>query len=263
MSRRASTARTVRERNAKREHSNMIFDKLFADSRRWGWARSLWMRIIPRLQRYSGIHVYRVLLRGLMRDRPEPDLDGITVRIARLDELLKAAEDPDLDMEPEFARAALQRGDVVFGAFYGDRLVTYAFRSISALPHAEDHDVWARGRRPYVLAYKGYTRPLWRGKRLHAAVARCSDAYFLERGYTAEVNFIELTNFSSVRQSRFMERKQIGYFGYISWFGHVIPFRSPVVKKMGIELFKPRPREGAESAADGYHLPATSKPSDE
>jgi hypothetical protein len=239
----------------------MIFDKLFADSRRWGWARSLGMRIVPRLQQYSGIHVYRVLLRGLMRDRPEPDLDGITVRVARFEELVKAAEDPELDMEPGFVRATLKRGDTIFGAFYGDRLVSYAFRSISGLPHVEEHDVWARGRRPYVLSYKGYTRPLWRGKRIHAAVARYSDAHFLERGYTAEVNFIELTNFSSFRQSRFLERQPVGYVGFIKWFGHVIPFRTPLVRKMGIELFRAQPQEEAPAGND--YLPAISKPSDD
>jgi hypothetical protein len=160
----------------------------------------------------------------------------MTLRIAQPGELLKAAEDPGLDIHPDFVRAALARGDMAFGAFEGDRLVGYTWRTFTAAPDLDG--LWARVNRPYQYSYKGFTRPSHRGKRIHVAITYFADAYLLERGYTAEVGFVGITNFSSLAVAKFLGRRRIGYAGYVKWFGRRIPFTTPAVKKVGARLFE-------------------------
>src|ERR1700687_5479165 len=84
----------------------MNLDSLRADAGRWGWTRSLLIRLMSRLQRHAGLHIYRVGVRPLVRHRPEPNLpSGITLRVVQPEELLNAAGDPELDMHPDFVRA--------------------------------------------------------------------------------------------------------------------------------------------------------------
>lgn len=212
-------------------------NSLQADVRRWGWLRSLFMRVMSGLRRYAGIHICRVGVRPLVRDAPAPVLPGgIHFRILRPEELLEATTDPELRMDRDFVRAALARGDMAFGAFEGDRLVGYSWRSFTAAPHFDG--LWAGIARPYFCGYKAFTRPSHRGRRIHVAVALYSDAFLLERGYTAEVGLVDIANFASLRTASVLGRRKIGYAGYVKLFGRCIPFRTSAVRKIGLELFE-------------------------
>jgi hypothetical protein len=213
------------------------FENLQADARRWGWKRSLFIRVISMLRRYAGLHIYRTNVRPLVAQSPEPCLpSGITVRSAAPEELLKAAGDPELDLGLDFVRDALFRGDMAFGAFEGDRLVGYTWRTFTAAPDRDG--LWARVRHPYQYSYKAYTRPSHRRKRIHVAITFLADAYLLGRGYSFEVGYVEISNFASIGVATFLGRRKIGYAGYVKWFGRRIPFRTPAVKRIGAELLE-------------------------
>jgi hypothetical protein len=158
------------------------------------------------------------------------------VRIVPPEELLRAADDPEIDLDLDFVRDALARGDMAFGAFEGDRLVGYTWRTFTAAPDRDG--LWARVSHPYQYSYKAFTRPSYRRKRIHVAITFFADAYLLGRGYTFEVGYMEITNFASISVADFLGRRRIGYAGYLKWFGHRIPFRTPAVKKIGAELFE-------------------------
>jgi hypothetical protein len=215
------------------------------DVRRWGWKRSLFLRIVSRLRTRLGLHLYRVGLRPLVRE--EQPLAGIAVRIAQPDELLKAASDPQLDMCPEFVRGALARGDFAIGAFEGDRLVGYAWRTFTAAP--DDDGLWVRVDRPCHYLYKGFTLPSHRGRHIQVAIPLFSDRFFLERGYTSEVGIVDIANFASLSNGKRLGRRKVGYAGYVKWLGHCIPFRTPAVKRIGFEFFKPRDGRAGENPA--------------
>ena len=191
------------------------------------------------LRRYAGLHIYRINVRPLVRQSAEPYLpSGITVRIVPPEELLKAAGDPDLDLGLDFVRDALVRGDMAFGAFERDRLVGYTWRTFTAAPDRDG--LWARVSHPYQYSYKAFTRPSYRRKRIHVAITFVADAYLLRRGYMFEVGYMEIDNFSSIGVADFLGRRRIGYAGYVKWFGRSIPFRTPAVKKIGVELLELR-----------------------
>ena len=215
----------------------MKFDSLRADIERWGWTRSLLIRVMSRLQRHTGLRIYRVNVSPLVKRSPWPALPrGITVRVVEPEELLKAADDPELDMQPDFVRGALARGDMAFGAFEGDRLVGYTWRTFTCAPHAEG--LWVRVDRPYQYSYQAFTRPSHRRRRIHVAITFFADTHLLKLGYAAEVGFVEISNFASLAVANFLGRRRIGYAGNMKWFGSCISFRTPAVKRIGVDLFE-------------------------
>jgi hypothetical protein len=224
----------------------MRLENLRADVKRWGWVRSLFIRVVSVLRMTTGLHIFRVGVRPLVRHPPEQNgPDGITLRLLQPDELLAAGSDPELDLLPDFVRGALARGDLAFGAFEGDLLVGYSWRTFTAAHHRDS--LWHRVERPYFCGFKAFTRESHRGRRIHAAVALFSDAYLLDRGYTAEVGFVDIENFASLGVARHLGRRRIGYAGYVKWFGRYITFRTPAVKAIGAELFE-RDRQVAATA---------------
>lgn len=212
------------------------FENLLADIHQWGWKRSALARVMSMLRRYACLRVYRVNARPLSAGRSrEPRLpDGIAVRIVAPDELFGAAGDPELDLDRDFVRDALARGDLAFGALEGDRLVGYTWRTFSAAPDRDG--LWVRVSRPYQYSYKAFTRPSHRRKRIHVAITFFADAYLLARGYRFEIGYTEISNFSGIGLADFMGRLKIGYAGHVNWFGRCIPFRTPAVRKIGVEL---------------------------
>ena len=210
-------------------------ENLREDVKRWGWKCSLFLRIVSRLRKLAGLHLYRVGLRTLVRQAQR--LDGISVRIASPEELLQAASDPDLDMRPDFVRSALVRGDFAIGAFEGDRLVGYAWRTFTAAPDVDG--LWVRVDPPCHYLYKGFTLPSHRGRHIQVAIPLFSDRYFLDRGYTSEVGIVDVANFASLYNGKRLGRQKIGYAGYLKWFGRCITFRTPAVKRIGFQFFKP------------------------
>jgi hypothetical protein len=215
------------------------FERLRADARRWGWTRVVLARFSQWLRDHAGVHFYRVNLRPLDRRPPAPQLPrGIRVCRVAAKTLLRVAQDPDLGMDSGFTREALARGDLCFGAFAGQRLVSYAWRSLGDAPARDG--MWVRVAPPCHYAYKAFTLPAWRGKHLHIAVSLASDEHFRARGDdAAEVGFNEITNYAICAAADYLGRRRIGYAGYLTWFGRRIAFRTRPLGKIGFEFFQP------------------------
>ena len=222
----------------------MKLEILGAEIRRWGWTRGLFKGLMLCLRRYAGLHVYRVSLQPFAQRPVAPELPGgITLRLVPPRKLLEAAVEPELELDPHFVRAAAARGDVAFGAFDGDRLVGYVWGTFTTAP--DEEGLWVRVDRPCHYAYKAFTLPPYRGKRIHVALSLLCNQHFRERGYTAVVAFNEISNFSIIAVAGLMGRRRIGFAGYVKWFGRAIPFRTPGLKKIGFEFFDPS-RSGGE-----------------
>jgi hypothetical protein len=66
-----------------------------------------------------------------------------------------------------------------------------------------------------------------------------ADRYSLRRGYVADVEFINVANLPALAGAKSSGRKAIGTVVYVHLFGHYLTLRSPGVRKIGIEFFKP------------------------
>ncbi len=212
--------------------------QLRIDAERFGWPASIFMRLMARLQTHLGIHVCRVRTRRFRSDRPDMNLPrDISLAIIDRDTLLRASEDPVLSMTREFVEAALERGDVAFGAFKGDRVVAYMWRTYTAAPHVDG--LWVRVNKPYCYGYKQFTHPDYRGQRLSTAVSQASEPYFRARGSNYSIGFIDIHNRSSLASDKGKGMVAIGHAGYLNWFGRCFTYRTPRVKRTGFEFFDP------------------------
>ena len=127
---------------------------------------------------------------------------------AALRRAVKNAADPADDMDEAFIEAALAKGDRCYGALDGDVLVSHGW--YSTVPTHLSDDLVLHFDRAYTYMYKGYTRPAYRGRRLHGiGMAGAMKAYATE-GKRGLVSYVESTNFSSLRSCYRMGYRDFG-----------------------------------------------------
>lgn len=209
-----------------------------AHIRRWGWVRTIYHVIMRGAADYLGVHVCVVRTRAMSANPQLPcTLRNIEYRIIEAHELIEASNDPDNELDRDFVSGAIDRGDLAFGAFDGDGLIAYIWRTVTSAPHA--NNLWVRVDQPYCYSYKSYTRPGYRGYRLVPSLMLFADAEMLKLGYTHRAGFIAITNFASLEVGKHMTSKVIGYGVFAEYFGRCFSFRSKAVAKIGFELFVP------------------------
>ena len=214
-------------------------ERLKANANRWGWTKALFNIVARSAARYLGIHVYVVRGRQISSDPEYPATDpDLTFRRIEKDELLEVHKDSELRMSKGFIKQAISRGDLAFGAFDGRRLVSYIWRAVDSAPDADG--VWIRVNKPYNYSYKSYTRRGYRGRRISPVVHLFSDNEMRKLGYEYRAGFVAITNYASLDMGKHMGSVRIGYAGYASLFGRLLPFRAAAVKAIGFEFFRPK-----------------------
>ena len=215
----------------------MSLENLKSDIRRWGLVRSLFNRILRRINQYLGIHIH-VVRTADMSDNPQyPSIPAnISLRLIPPTELPEVTANPALRLSPAFVNSAIERGDLAFGAFDGPELVSYVWRTLTQAPHHDD--IWVRVTRPHCYAYNSFTLPNYRGQKISPAVHLLSDTEMFKRGYTKRAGFIALANSASLSMGKHMGSRRIGYAGYVNWFGWFIPFRTNAVRNICFEFFQ-------------------------
>jgi len=200
-----------------------------ADYNRWGLRRTAYKRLMLAVRArlvFCGVYV-----RPLVEGPAPPPPEGIEVRVARRSELLAAAEAGGMELSVEFVRSALARGDICVAAFRDGRMIAQVWRSLTCAPHVEG--LWVRFRRPYRYGYKAYTHPEFRGCHLQVPVSRFLDDYFIARGFTHNIGFIETHNYASIASEERRGGRRAGWAGYFRMFGRALPFRSREARERG------------------------------
>lgn len=217
--------------------NNGKIEKFRSSIAKWGWVPTLRRLLLTRLERYLGLHIHLIRLTTMKSDPKLPETpDHITFRLVSPDELAETTRNPDLLLSREFVSSAAERGDMMFGAFDGNVLVSYVWRTMTPAPYSEK--LWIKVPSPYCYCYNSYTLPDYRGKRLSPANHLVSDAAMTMKGYTHRVGFVSLSNYSSLAMGKYMGSGTLGYTGYIAWFGRHLSFRTRAVRKIGLELFQ-------------------------
>jgi hypothetical protein len=213
------------------------------DAAHMGWGRALLARALSRLERLLRLSVYCVNVRALKKRNEVAPTSGVTFRRLSGAELLAAAQNPelDLDLDPEFIRMAIARGDLAWGVFEHDKLVGYTWRASARAPFTDG--LWVRVPHSLQYGYKSYTEPSYRGRGLYPAVGRVADEQSLELGYPAMLHLVDISNIASLRAASQLGSKTSGYAGYVKLFGKPLTFRTPGARSLGVELYMPPPGE--------------------
>ncbi|MEM6708671.1 MAG: hypothetical protein AAF648_07785 [Pseudomonadota bacterium] len=143
----------------------------------------------------------------------------------------------DYDLDADFVAEATARGDRCVANFLGDELVGYAWIAYGPTPHLDG--VWCETGSPDRYAYKAFTHPRFRGKRLRGTfhALEADDAAF---GVTHSVSFIAWWNRSSMKAIARNQAVRIGWAGYWTIGTRRFCFRSPGARRAGFRFFVPR-----------------------
>ena len=217
-----------------------------SDVSRWGLPRSAYIRTMNSLKPWLTLFVVNVREQHSV-ERSNDGVPGISVRAANQAELVWAARDPEMGLNPVTIDAALRRGDICVGAFdrqtNPERLVSYTWRSFTTAPHVDG--LWVAIERPVRYGYKAFTHPDYRGRHLQDLVSYYTDALCLDRGFRYALSIIETHNFASIASDKRRGNRVVGWAGYIKALGHVFPFRSPGARRHTFRFVKIAPHESA------------------
>jgi hypothetical protein len=182
----------------------------------------------------------RLVLCRVMVRTPDPakqparSAGGCALRMATLDELLRAAREPELGLNAHDVRIALQRGELCVAAFDGERMIGYVWRAL--MPTRWAPHVWVEFSKPYRYGRKGMTLADYRGRHIANALSLFMDRYCLDQGYLHIISMIETHNFSSIEATKYRPRTFVGFAGYLTWRGRHYPFRTPGVRRHNFRL---------------------------
>ncbi len=146
---------------------------------------------------------------------------------AFLDEaqLLEFARDPELDLDSEFIRAGLAKGDRCFGIMKDRRLVSYGW--YASRPTPIDDTLRFHFDPSYVYMYKGFTRPGARGQRLHSIGKAQALARESERGSKGILSYVESNNFAALQSCSRMGFESVGTILVVTVNDRPVSFVTP------------------------------------
>lgn len=212
------------------------FSELREAVHRWGWWRACYALVMVRLHRHFGLAVCRVTARPLT-DAPAPaSSQPWQYQLLTEAELVQFSRDPELEMTPEFIRAAAKRGDICVGALRNQVLVGYSWFAFETAPHLDG--LWVAFPRGARYGYKSFVRPAFRGAGLMTSISLYSDAICRARGKTSGIGFIDTHNFASYRAAHRSGGRTVGYAGYLNCSGRTFTFRSAGAKRHGFRFYK-------------------------
>lgn len=213
------------------------------DVARWGLTKSIYMRVMRRLERLLRFRLFVIHARLLDPNAPHDVIPAdCSVRALEQEEIEQFARNPELGMTSDFVSNACARGDLCFGYLERGVLVAYVWIGLQSTS-AED-GMWVEFGPGHSYGYKALTLASHRGRHLQERLVHLSDRTLTSRGYLYNIDYIHTLNFPSIVADRRYGNRPIGYAGYLNWFGRTIPFRTPGVKARGFRFTHPPPVDG-------------------
>lgn len=150
-------------------------------------------------------------------------------------ELTAFAADPANKMPLGFVHEALAKGDECYGILDGGKLASYGWYAVSET-EIEDGGLAIRFDRGWVYMYKGYTKPEYRGQRLHAIGMTRSLKEYRERGIKGIVSYVAANNFASLKSCYRMGYKDFGSVAIGRVAGKFRIWHSPGCRTYGLRV---------------------------
>lgn len=209
--------------------------QLIALARRHGIGNLLKLYFFRLLRAALGLRI----IRGLALENappPPPGCDGrYECGFASAEDLRRYASDPDNDLSPGFVEEALARGDVAFAVTLEGRLASYAWGSRQPTrvgPAALTLHYDPR----YLYAYKAFTVPAFRGRRLYNLMMARALEHFLASGFAGILAYVEATNLPSLKGLERVGYRPFGSVYVLKVLGQTFTFTSPGCRTFGFRI---------------------------
>jgi hypothetical protein len=223
----------------------MNIESVRRDVVRFGWPTTLLARGLSTLGRAADFHVLRVL--AVERPHVATPLPPRRYTHGFLGEgvLRRFAQDPTSQMSAAFLDQALSRGDRCFAILDGDVLASFSWYSRRRTPMVYGLVVNAGAR--FVYAYNVYTRPQYRGRRLHAiGAARALEALRAEAGDAVAglVSCVDAANLTSLRSHDHTGYHELGACSVLCAGGRTFVHVDASIRRRGVLIERALPGEG-------------------
>lgn len=150
------------------------------------------------------------------------DAGGYDARFVDGAELSRYARDGGHDLTFNFLLEASSRGDRCYAIFDGETLASYGWYAQQST--AIDEHFVLHFDPAYTYMYKGFTRPEYRGKRLHAVGMCRALRAFTEEGRKGLVSYVRSNNFASLRSVARMGYRIFGDIFLVRVHGHAFAY---------------------------------------
>lgn len=156
-----------------------------------------------------------------------------TFRILDESQAIALASDRELDIRPEWSRAAHRRGDRCLAAFEGSRIVGYTW--LSRQRALQDEGVELRVGDGGEYRYKTFVRPGDRGRGVMPQLYRAADAAGAVDGLSWSCLCIALHNEASIAAAAKAGARRVGFLVAWKLGSRVRLWRSPGARSAGLE----------------------------
>ena len=133
---------------------------------------------------------------------------AVPVEVRRLDrsDLQRYGSVAEYEISPRFVDGIAARDDLCLGAFVDGKLVSYRFFAVG--PTAIDSHLRFHFPLRWIYAYKAYTLPAWRGRRLHRRLflGSLSEVQRWLQGLHEPLGFVTLVVADNIASSRALAR---------------------------------------------------------
>jgi RimJ/RimL family protein N-acetyltransferase len=170
---------------------------------------------------------------ALDRSLLAPDA-AFTSRFLSADEIRAFAGLPENRMPARFVERALATGDLCYGVLDGGELASFGWYARTPTPAVGEVVVGFDARDAYM--YHGYTKPAYRGRRLHGLGLARALLALAERGVPRVVSAAEATNWATRRSARRVGFRQTGWVVRIGWRRHAVVWCSPGCARAGMRV---------------------------
>ena len=187
----------VKANRAVAEAGSDALSKFHLQIRRFGVPRASLASLLDGINLFVTLRIMRVieLQSGWVGQAPSQLATPYQCRFLDRAEILHHASNPENRLSQQFVKTALAKEDRCFGILDGDTLASFGW--YSTRPTKIGHDALFRFAPELVYMYHGYTRPAYRGQRLHSLGLACALRAFSEEDYDGLVSLLEPTNWPS------------------------------------------------------------------
>jgi len=152
-------------------------------------------------------------------------------------ELLSCSRNPELDLDEDFVRSALSKGDVCAARLRDGAVVAY--RWIAFTPTHHRQGVYVDFDPRYRYGYKTFTLPEYRGRHVLRLFTPQVDSYCMKRGRQSAICIVAVDNDPSMRFVLGTGFRRIGFAGFLRRGALFFPFRTAGVQAEGFRFFTP------------------------
>jgi len=139
-----------------------------------------------------------------------------------------------MELDSTFVTSALGKGDRCYAIQKDGEVVSYGW--YSRQPTRISSDLLFSFDPDYVYMYKGYTRPAYRGFRLHGVGMSAALRDYAETGCKAIVSYVKRSNLASLRSVYRMGYRKIGSIVFIGQHRRILCWRTRGCKLANVTL---------------------------